>query len=71
MSAPVHVAAFAAGLPADEARSLAGSEDRMIPPHARRAMAERAGATVPETGGHHLTVPHRRPRHRSPRPPRT
>ncbi len=29
------------------------TDDRMIPPPARRAMAERAGATVAETGGSH------------------
>ncbi|MFG1664058.1 alpha/beta fold hydrolase [Streptomyces sp. Y7] len=75
-------AAFAADLPADEARFLADSQvpwgvaalegtvsrpawrarpsfylvatdDRMIPPPAQRAMAERAGATVTETGGSH------------------
>jgi len=32
---------------------LVAAEDRMIPPHAQRAMADRAGATVTETGGSH------------------
>ncbi|KPI08115.1 alpha/beta fold hydrolase [Streptomyces mirabilis] len=32
---------------------LVATDDRMIPPPAQRAMAERAGATVRETGGSH------------------
>ena len=32
---------------------LVATDDRMIPPPAQRAMAERAGATVAETGGSH------------------
>ncbi|MFF4131108.1 RNA polymerase sigma factor [Streptomyces mirabilis] len=32
---------------------LVATDDRMIPPPAQRAMAERAGATVSETGGSH------------------
>ncbi|MFF7879894.1 alpha/beta fold hydrolase [Streptomyces sp. NPDC020794] len=32
---------------------LVAADDRMIPPPAQRAMAERAGATVRETGGSH------------------
>ncbi|MBG0851812.1 alpha/beta hydrolase [Streptomyces spinoverrucosus] len=32
---------------------LVATDDRMIPPPAQRAMAERAGATVTETGGSH------------------
>jgi pimeloyl-ACP methyl ester carboxylesterase len=32
---------------------LVASDDRMIPPPAQRAMAERAGATVSETPGSH------------------
>lgn len=32
---------------------LVAADDRMIPPPAQRAMAERAGATVTETGGSH------------------
>lgn len=32
---------------------LVTTEDRMIPPPAQRTMAERAGATVAETGGSH------------------
>ena len=32
---------------------LVATDDRMIPPAAQRAMAERAGATVTETGGSH------------------
>ena len=32
---------------------LVATEDRMIPPPAQRAMAERAGATVAETPGSH------------------
>nr|QIY95717.1 alpha/beta hydrolase [Streptomyces sp. S1D4-11] len=32
---------------------LVAADDRMIPPPAQRAMAERAGATVSETGGSH------------------
>ncbi|MEV7238169.1 alpha/beta hydrolase [Streptomyces sp. NPDC051020] len=32
---------------------LVATDDRMIPPPAQRAMAERAGATVHETGGSH------------------
>ncbi|WP_406331579.1 alpha/beta fold hydrolase [Streptomyces sp. NBC_00203] len=32
---------------------LVAADDRMIPPPAQRAMAERAGATVAETGGSH------------------
>ncbi|MFF1452115.1 alpha/beta fold hydrolase [Streptomyces sp. NPDC058274] len=32
---------------------LVTTDDRMIPPPAQRAMAERAGATVTETGGSH------------------
>ena len=32
---------------------LVASDDRMIPPPAQRAMAERAGATVVETSGSH------------------
>ncbi|MFJ9127292.1 alpha/beta fold hydrolase [Streptomyces sp. NPDC102340] len=38
---------------------LVARDDRMIPPAAQRAMAERAGATVSETGGSHaLYVSH-------------
>jgi pimeloyl-ACP methyl ester carboxylesterase len=32
---------------------LVATDDRMIPPPAQRAMAERAGATVTETPGSH------------------
>jgi pimeloyl-ACP methyl ester carboxylesterase len=32
---------------------LVATDDRMIPPPAQRVMAERAGATVVETGGSH------------------
>jgi pimeloyl-ACP methyl ester carboxylesterase len=32
---------------------LVATDDRMIPPPAQRTMAERAGATVSETGGSH------------------
>lgn len=32
---------------------LVATDDRMIPPPAQRAMAERAGATVTETSGSH------------------
>jgi pimeloyl-ACP methyl ester carboxylesterase len=32
---------------------LVATDDRMIPPPAQRAMAERAGATVSETPGSH------------------
>jgi pimeloyl-ACP methyl ester carboxylesterase len=32
---------------------LVTADDRMIPPPAQRAMAERAGATVTETAGSH------------------
>ena len=32
---------------------LVAADDRMIPPPAQRAMAERAGATVSETSGSH------------------
>jgi len=32
---------------------LVAADDRMIPPPAQRAMAQRAGSTVTETGGSH------------------
>ena len=46
----------AVGAPAWRARPsyyLVATDDRMIPPPAQRALAERAGATVTETGGSH------------------
>jgi pimeloyl-ACP methyl ester carboxylesterase len=33
-----------------------GTEDRVIPPAAQRRMAERAGATVTEVAGSHVSM---------------
>jgi pimeloyl-ACP methyl ester carboxylesterase len=36
--------------------AVVGTEDRVIPPGAQRSMAERAGATITEVAGSHVSM---------------
>ena len=35
---------------------MIGTEDRVIPPQTQRSMAERAGATITEVAGSHVSM---------------
>ena len=35
---------------------MVGTEDRVIPPDTQRSMAERAGATITEVAGSHVSM---------------